>query len=78
MTFHHKCNFSREISNFNQTGTIIILGQKEGKKKAHADLTSIDCLKIIIKLIINTLAINKTNHGIELAFPNLFTIITKL
>lgn len=36
-------------------------------------LTSLSCLIIIIKFLINSLPINKTNHWIELAFPYFFT-----
>lgn len=49
------------------------IATKSHHKYAH--LTSLSCFIIIIQCLVNTVSINKTNHRIELAFLNIFTVI---
>ena len=74
--------FTRHVSSVGESQTSTKYSDKKIKIKMnpqkHAHLTSLSCLKIIIQLLINTFSINKTNHGIELALPYLFTTITKV
>jgi len=44
----------------------------------HTHLASLSCLVVIIKLRINTLSINKTNHRIKLTFPYLLTATNQI
>ena len=50
---------------------------KRERERELEDLTGLVSLIVIIELGVNTFPINKTNHGIELRFSNLFAFKRK-